>query len=192
MAEKSPIDSSQVVGSHTTGSRPPARRHKHGRSRITNGTALLPDVDGRSPWVRRVKDIIAAHLSDLGGEDNTSAAERSIVRRAATLTVELERLEGKFALAGEADRLDLDLYQRPATCAACSRPSACSAALRTSDPRLATSGGPIWNNRAGNRPRAKRPMPPTPPRSRNHDRRQASGDSFTPTLTPTPHYDASR
>src|SRR5262249_48012789 len=82
------------------------------KSRITNGSALLPGVDGRSPWVRRCKDIIAAHLSDLGGEDNTSAAERSIIRRASTLTVELERLEAKFATAGEASEYDLDLYQR--------------------------------------------------------------------------------
>jgi hypothetical protein len=72
------------------------------RSRITNGSALLPGVDGRSPWVRRCKDIIASHLSDLGGIDNTSAAERSIVRRAATPAVELERLEAKFAQADEA------------------------------------------------------------------------------------------
>jgi hypothetical protein len=82
------------------------------KSRITNGSALLPGVDGRSPWVRRAKDIIAAHLSDLGGEDNTSAAERSIVRRAAVLTTELERLEAKFAVAGEATADDLDVYQR--------------------------------------------------------------------------------
>jgi hypothetical protein len=72
----------------------------------------LPGVDGRSPWVRRCKDVIAAHLSDLGGADNTSAAERSIIRRAPVLTTELERLEAKFALAGEADAGDLEVYQR--------------------------------------------------------------------------------
>jgi len=43
-------------------------------------------LNQRSPWVRRCKDVIAAHLSDLGGADNTSAAERSIIRRAAVLT----------------------------------------------------------------------------------------------------------
>jgi hypothetical protein len=64
--------------------------------------------------VRRCKDIIAAHLSDLGGADNASEAERSIIRRASVLTVELERLEVKFALAGEAGTADLDLYQRTA------------------------------------------------------------------------------
>jgi len=62
--------------------------------------------------VRRAKEIIADHLSDLGGIDNCSAAERSIVRRASTLTVELERLEARFATAGEADTADLEVYQR--------------------------------------------------------------------------------
>jgi hypothetical protein len=54
-------------------------------------------------------------LADLGGDDNCSEAERSIVRRAATLTVELELLELKFAKAGGgAQPTDLDLYQRTA------------------------------------------------------------------------------
>jgi hypothetical protein len=95
--------------------RPAARPRKDPqKSRVTNGSALLPGVDGRSPWIRRCKDVIAAHLSDLGGVDNTSAAERSIVRRVAVLTTELERLEAKFALAGAASADDLDLYQRTA------------------------------------------------------------------------------
>jgi hypothetical protein len=84
------------------------------KSRITNGSALLAGVDGRSAWIRRCKDVIAAHLSDLGGEDNTSAAERSIIRRASVMTVELERLEARFAVAGKASERDLDLYIRAA------------------------------------------------------------------------------
>src|SRR5262249_49811818 len=87
---------------------PPIAGPKQGRSRITNGTRFLHNVDGRSPWVRRCKDIIASHLSDLGGVDNASAAERSIIRRASVLTVELEHLEGKFALAGEASPDEID------------------------------------------------------------------------------------
>ena len=81
------------------------------KSRITNGTKLLPGVDGRSPWVRRCKDVIELHLSDL---PDASVAERSIVRRAAVLTTELEMLEAKFAAAGSATPFDLDLYQRTA------------------------------------------------------------------------------
>jgi hypothetical protein len=85
---------------------------RKGRSRVTNGNVLIPGVDGRSPWVRRCKDIIASHISDLGGLDNCSAAERSIVRRVAVLTTELEVLEARFATAGQADAGDLEIYQR--------------------------------------------------------------------------------
>jgi hypothetical protein len=91
-----------------------AARKDPRRSRVTNGSALLHGVDGRSPWVRRCRDLIALHVADLGGEEATSAAERSLVRRASVLTVELERLEAKFALAGAATHEDLDLYQRTA------------------------------------------------------------------------------
>jgi hypothetical protein len=83
------------------------------RSAIANGK-LLPGVDQRNTWVRRAKELIADHISDLGGEANASTAERSIIRRAAVLTVELERLEARFASAGEASAEDLDLYQRTA------------------------------------------------------------------------------
>jgi hypothetical protein len=91
-----------------------ARRKDPQRSRIANGSALLPGIDGRSAWIRRCKELIADHISDLGGEDNTSAAERSIIRRASVLTIELERLELTFAQAGKASADDLDLYQRTA------------------------------------------------------------------------------
>lgn len=90
-----------------------ARKRDPQRSAVTNGK-LLPGIDQRSAWVRRCKDVIASHLSDLGGEDNTSAAERSIIRRASVMTVELERLEVKFALDEQASPEDLDLYQRTA------------------------------------------------------------------------------
>src|SRR5262249_21004693 len=88
------------------------RRKDRQKSRITNGSALLPGVDGRSPWVRRAKDIIREHLSDI---PDASVAERSLVRRAAVLTTQLEQMERKFALAGgEASVAELDAYQRGA------------------------------------------------------------------------------
>jgi hypothetical protein len=80
------------------------------RSKVTNGR-LLVGVDGRSPWIRRCKDVIRAHLSD---KPDATAAEQAIIRRAAVLIVELERLERQFALAGEADPETLDLYGRVA------------------------------------------------------------------------------
>jgi len=87
---------------------------KPDRSRVTNGRGLLPNVDGRTIWVRRFRDLIALHLSDLGGSDRASEAEKAIVRRIATLIVELERLEMCFAEAGQATDHQLELYQRTA------------------------------------------------------------------------------
>ena len=39
------------------------------------------------------------HLSDLGGEDICSEAEKALVRRASVMIVELEHMEMRFALA---------------------------------------------------------------------------------------------
>jgi hypothetical protein len=68
----------------------------------------------RSAWVRRMRDLIDLHISDLGCEANCSAAEKSLVRRIAVLSIELEALEQKFAIAGEASPNQLDLYGRSA------------------------------------------------------------------------------
>jgi hypothetical protein len=81
---------------------------------MTNGSQVVAGVDGRTTWARRMRDLIQLHLADLAGEDAVSEAEKSIIRRACTLTVELERMETNFALAGEAHPDELDLYQRSA------------------------------------------------------------------------------
>jgi hypothetical protein len=73
---------------------------------------LLPGIDGRSAWTRRARDLISAHIADLGGVQNCSAAEQSIIRRASVLTVELERMERQFALDEQASPDDLETYQR--------------------------------------------------------------------------------
>jgi hypothetical protein len=89
---------------------PRARR----RANVATGGRSPPGVDHRSAWSRRVVDLMREHVSDIGGEANVSAAERSPIKRAAVLTTELERLESRFAHAGEASASDLDLYQRSA------------------------------------------------------------------------------
>jgi hypothetical protein len=91
---------------------PKAQKKPEARSRITNGRELLPGVDGRGAWARRFRDLIELHLDDIGGAEAASSAERSIIRRASALEVELERLEAQFATAGEADADALDLYSR--------------------------------------------------------------------------------
>jgi hypothetical protein len=98
ITESSPPDRPQV-----------ARKPSPQRSRVANGSALLGGVDGRSTWVRRLKECFSDHLGDI---PDPSVAERSIMRRASVLEVELERLETKFALAGEASADELDIYAR--------------------------------------------------------------------------------
>jgi len=82
------------------------------RSAVTNGSELLPGLDGRSLWARRFRDLIAQHTADLGGEANVSQAQLSLIRRAAALTVELERWETRFADDDGAKAQALDQYQR--------------------------------------------------------------------------------
>lgn len=88
----------EIPPDQSAASSPVVDRKAHGRSKVTNGGALLPGIDGRSVWVRRCKDLIDIHLADL---PDASAAEQSIVRCVAVLTTEFEKLEQKFALAGE-------------------------------------------------------------------------------------------
>jgi hypothetical protein len=93
---------------------PPAlrRRSKTQRSAVSNGTKLLM-ADGRSPWSRRFRDIVVATCNDLGGYENLSAAEIAIVRRAATIQVELEAQEARLA-NGEAKGFSLIEYAQAA------------------------------------------------------------------------------
>ena len=85
------------------------------RSAITNGSHLLADVDGRSSWMRRLRDLIQGHIADAGGIDLMSTAEQSIVRRASMLELQMEMLETRFAdNDGVASADQLLLYQRTA------------------------------------------------------------------------------
>jgi hypothetical protein len=97
------------------------RRRKHialtqsrVQSAITNGRHLLAGVDARTGWMRRLRDLIAAHTSDLGGEDHISEAERRLIRRAGMLALQAEMMEQKWAIGaeGEAKREELETYQR--------------------------------------------------------------------------------
>ena len=84
------------------------------RSAVTNGnTLLVGDFDHRSTWMRRLRDLIKLHTSDLGGDDVITESESRIVRRAAMLTLQLEMMDAKFATnGGEATAHQLQLYQQ--------------------------------------------------------------------------------
>jgi hypothetical protein len=87
------------------------------KSSITTGTRLLHEVDGRSLVMRRLRDIIHAHQSDLGGADELSEGQTAILRRAALLQLQLEMMEQRFALRedGCASANEIETYQRTAS-----------------------------------------------------------------------------
>jgi hypothetical protein len=79
------------------------RRSSKQRSRMTNGTALLPDVDGRSAIARRFKDISSAILADQGGAERCSESRRQLVRRFAATAVLAEQMESRLANGEQID-----------------------------------------------------------------------------------------
>lgn len=74
--------------------RPPATR-----SRVGNGSAVLPGIDGRSAQARRYRDLIEALTADLGTD--LSEAERLQIRNAASLQLHCEELTARV-VRGEA------------------------------------------------------------------------------------------
>ena len=86
-------------------------RKQYARSRITNGRELLPGIDQRSTWARRMRDLIELHVDDIGGLEVTSEAQRSLIRRISVLEVEAEYLETAFAQRNASGK-QYDLYLR--------------------------------------------------------------------------------
>ena len=85
------------------------------RSAVSNGSSLFLDTfDKRGAWARRLRDLIADHISDLGGTDAISNGEKLLVRRVAMLALQLELMEQRFAAneGGEASAKQIETYQR--------------------------------------------------------------------------------
>jgi hypothetical protein len=75
------------------------------RSRVTNGRSLFVEPDQRGPWSRRFRDVYGEIISDLGGADILSEAQRQLARRCATIAIACERLEGQCAAGQEVDMM---------------------------------------------------------------------------------------
>lgn len=105
----------EIVADQSADSSAEARR-KHRRSKLTNGSTLLPTTDGRSVWGRIKRDTYAALIVHCGGDDLISEPQRLIARRISTLEAELVFLEDSFAAArragSEPDIWRVDLYGR--------------------------------------------------------------------------------
>ena len=79
------------------------------RSRLTNSLHALPGVDGRSIEARRYRDLAIAFANELGGATALGEAEQALVRQAAAMVLQAERLQGA-AVRGEA--VDLEQLTR--------------------------------------------------------------------------------
>src|SRR5215813_6111605 len=84
-----------------------------GKALSERDTRLLIGVDGRTPWARRARSVMASFVSDLGGPSVVSAAERALCRRAAVLVVQLEQMEVEMS-EGPPTHVTTDLYGRGA------------------------------------------------------------------------------
>lgn len=82
--------------SHIAAERPANAAALNG-TRVGNGSAILPGVDGRTAMGRRLREIVGALVSDLGGDDAMTEAKLHIVRRVAVLAAQLETIEADAA-----------------------------------------------------------------------------------------------
>ncbi len=80
-----------------------APRPRGTRSRITNLSKMLPDVDGRSTIARRYRDIFIAIVADQGGIDQCSESRLQLIRRFSAAAVLAETMEAKLANGEQID-----------------------------------------------------------------------------------------
>jgi hypothetical protein len=99
-----PVKATKVGRRETFTPRPLKMRAKV--SNVTKG-AMWNNVDARSAVSRRVYDICAAIVGDLGGADRLSETKLSLVRRFASLAVLAEAQEAKLANGEEVNVMEL-------------------------------------------------------------------------------------
>lgn len=72
-------------------------RQSFGKSAVTNGTTILPDIDGRSKEARRFKDIASQIVTDQGGLELCAEARLQLIRRFSACCVMAEQMEANLA-----------------------------------------------------------------------------------------------
>jgi hypothetical protein len=88
--------SARIAGPKSVPTTRSADSRVYARSRLSNGTLLLPNVDGRSPIARRYRDIATAIAADQAGA-SCSEARKQLIRRFAAAAVLAEQLEARLA-----------------------------------------------------------------------------------------------
>jgi hypothetical protein len=67
------------------------------KSRVANGSAILPNIDGRSAIARRYSECVRALVVDAGSADAISEARLQLIRRFAAAAVLAEQMEARLA-----------------------------------------------------------------------------------------------
>ena len=74
----------------------PRRRKARAKAAVSNGSAILPDVDGRTTLGRRYRDIAEQLIADQGGAGQLSEARLQLIRRFAAAACLAEQLESRL------------------------------------------------------------------------------------------------
>jgi hypothetical protein len=74
---------------------------------VTNGNRLHVANPGDHAWSRRFRDVLAQILADISGPEHLSEAQRQLARRAATICIACEKMEGEAAAGND---IDADLF----------------------------------------------------------------------------------
>lgn len=77
------------------------------RSAISNGSWLLEGVDNRSALGRRFRDLCISFANDLGGADHLNEPQRALIRQAASVTIESEKLQAAIVRGESVDHENL-------------------------------------------------------------------------------------
>jgi hypothetical protein len=77
------------------------------RSAVSNGRRLHVVPPGDTAWARRFCDVLSEIISDMSGPEGLSEGQRQLARRATTLALACERMEGE---AARGNAIDLDVY----------------------------------------------------------------------------------
>jgi hypothetical protein len=93
---------------HPSPARSTIATHPRGKSAVSNGSRLHVVVPGDTRWARRFRDVFNQILDDIASADvQLSEGQKQLARRAATLCITCEKLEG---IAASGEDIDLELY----------------------------------------------------------------------------------
>jgi hypothetical protein len=103
------MDASISVG-HPSAAGATKEMDRRGRSAVSNGSRLHVKAPGDTAWARRFRDVFQLLLDDITPPDGrVSEGQRQLARRAATLSITCEQMEGEAAAGAD---IDFELYGR--------------------------------------------------------------------------------